>query len=255
MTRPLVLTTASLLLFANLAIAQQEDRPRTRTRQESTVRVEGETNVKTIRRISMVIGANVTLHGDHAVGPVEDIVISEDGCIEYVVVRYKEKFLPVPWTVVTVNFDERVIILDLDEARLAKAPMFSGDDWSVLVEADWSGRVTTFFQADRRQPGRDRDRGDRPGRGTRPRSDDRGDDNPRRPNDDDATPGERPDNDDPATSDDNGEGQPTTAPDDSAPSEEGGKEAPGGEANEGTEQPETPAPPQPREGAGEPQGN
>ena len=280
MTRPLAFAAAVSLLFANAALAQRPDRPRARP--GAAVRVEAGTTVTHVRRLSTVIGASVTLHGGHVVGPVEDIILNDDGCIDYVVIAYEDQYLPVPWSFATVNFEERVIVLDMDEARLSRAPMFRGDDWSVLIQADWTGRVTTYYQADRRTPGRERARGDRRDRGDRERGEgrdnDRGD-NPRETDDprdaDDRPRGENPDrprgdnaddqpteaddapagddapatDDAPADDDAPSEGEAPTEPQPEAPAADPQPEAPAADAEP---QPESPTPPQPNAGETEP---
>jgi sporulation protein YlmC with PRC-barrel domain len=269
MTRPIALAAAVTLLFANAALAQRPDRPRARP--GAAVRVETGATVTHVRRLSTVIGANVTLHDGHVVGPVEDIVLNEDGCIDYVVIAYEDQYLPVPWSFATVNFEERVLVLDLDEARLLRAPMFRGDDWSVLIQADWTGRVSTYYQADRRTPGRERARGDRRERGDRERGDrdnaretddprdadgNPRDENPDRPRGDAEQPTEADDapsgDDAPADDAAPSEGEAPADPQPEAPAADPQPEAPAADAEP---QSESPTPPQPNAGEGEPRKN
>ena len=100
-----------------------------------------------VRRISTVIGGSVQYAAGGTVGKIEDIVINDEGCIEYIVVNYNDRFVPIPWTVSTVAFDKRIVTIDMDQARFAEVPTFSRDEFTLLVQVDFREKVHTFFGA------------------------------------------------------------------------------------------------------------
>jgi len=98
-----------------------------------------------VRRVSMVIGGGVQIAGGVSVGKIEDIVINDRGCIDYVVVVYHDKYVPIPWTVTTVDFSKRIVTVDITEERFAEVPTFTRDDFSVFAKAEFTEKVHSSF--------------------------------------------------------------------------------------------------------------
>jgi len=98
-----------------------------------------------VRRASTVLGARVSLQGGDAVGKVTDLVINDDGCIDYVVVASEDNYVLVPWSAGTVNFAERTIVLDIPQNRWREVPTFTRDRWPDLSDARYTQRVQRYF--------------------------------------------------------------------------------------------------------------
>jgi hypothetical protein len=93
-----VLTILAGACCASLALAQ----PTTDTRTGST------TTTVQYHRTSDVVGTAFSL-GTESVGKVVDVVFNDGGCIDYVLVQDAEGFVVVPWSVVTVNYDQKTV--------------------------------------------------------------------------------------------------------------------------------------------------
>jgi hypothetical protein len=130
---------AGCLILVGGWLAQGQIGQRTEIRRETAVRS------TTIQRVSSVIGASVQIEGGTAVAKVEDLVISDDGCIDFVVVRYEERFVPIPWSLATVEFDQRIVTVDITRERFAQAPSFAGNGWADLRGDQFTGKVRSFF--------------------------------------------------------------------------------------------------------------
>jgi PRC-barrel domain len=126
---------AGCLILVAAWLAQGQIRQRTESAVRST----------TIQRVSSVIGASVQIEGGTAVAKVEDLVINDDGCIDFVVVRYEERFVPIPWSLATVAFDQRIVTVDITRERFAQAPSFAGNRWADLRGDQFTGKVRSFF--------------------------------------------------------------------------------------------------------------
>jgi hypothetical protein len=122
------------LMLGGLSLAHAQQKKESRSKGE-------------VRRISTVIGGSVQFAGGGNVGKIEDIVISDTGCIEYIVVAYHDRYVPIPWTVSTVVFDKRIVTIDMDQARFEEVPTFSRDEFTLLVQVDFRDKVHTFFGA------------------------------------------------------------------------------------------------------------
>jgi hypothetical protein len=107
-----------------------------------------------VRRVSVVVGANVTLERGGDVGKVVDVILNDNGCAEYVVIRYEDDYIAVPWDVVTVNFDERVVRLDITRERLRDIPTFSRDRWPDFARGEYREKLRKVFGADFERRGR-----------------------------------------------------------------------------------------------------
>jgi hypothetical protein len=130
------------LMLGGLSLAQAQQKKESRSKGE-------------VRRISTVIGGSVQFAAGGNVGKIEDIVINDTGCIEYIVVAYHDRYVPIPWTVSTVAFDKRIVTIDMDQARFEEVPTFGRDEFTLLVQVDFREKVHTFFGADssRREKG------------------------------------------------------------------------------------------------------
>ncbi len=127
------------LMLGGLSLAHAQQKKESRSKGEA----KGE-----VRRISTVIGGSVQFAAGGTVGKIEDIVISDEGCIEYIVVAYHDRYVPIPWTVSTVAFDKRIVTLNIEQARFEEVPTFSRNEFALLVQVDFREKVHTFFGAD-----------------------------------------------------------------------------------------------------------
>lgn len=173
-----VLTILAGACCASLALAQ----PGTTTKTDTTT-------ITQYHRTSTVVGTSFML-GRESVGKVVDVVFNQIGCIEYVLVQDSEGFVVVPWSVVTVNYDQKVTTVqsttatvdNLREVRFTEARLPNFTDpafvsrmttvWGATAIRSGAGTGTTRPGAgsgtapDR--PGSGTTPPDRPGTGTTP---------------------------------------------------------------------------------------
>ena len=89
---------------------------------------------------------------DGIVGKVVDVVFNDGGCIDYVLVQDAEGFIPVPWSVVTVNYDQKVVTVQsstvtvekLREVRFTEArmPNFSDPAFTQRMTTVWGASAS-----------------------------------------------------------------------------------------------------------------
>jgi PRC-barrel domain len=98
------------------------------------------------QRVSTVVGGTVVL-GTETLGKVTEIVINDQGCIEYLIVEYGEGFVPIPWAVTTVSFERRTFTITSTEVTVArlKELTFARDRWPNFGEAAFTERVRTVW--------------------------------------------------------------------------------------------------------------
>lgn len=133
----------------------------TRTRNDRA-RIEGRSRTAvratTHIRSSVFIGAPVSLSGGASLGTVQEIVFGDGGCVDYVIVNYDNRLVPVPWAAGSFRATDRAFLLTIEESQLTLLPTFT--DFAVLSDATFVAKVDTFFKVDART----RDRRDRDGK-------------------------------------------------------------------------------------------
>jgi len=71
------------------------------------------TGSREVRRVSQILGSTVQLQGVNNFGKVEDIILSDDGGIGYLVVSANGKSVLLPWDAGNVNYAQRVVTYDV----------------------------------------------------------------------------------------------------------------------------------------------
>jgi hypothetical protein len=114
-------------------------------------------NVSRARRGTMLIGSTVRFEGNRTLGRVDDIVIGESGCVEYMVVSVSGlrgmsgRMAVVPYSVGELDFSRRTVYVDWGEEDLRRAPIFfTAGSWPDFEDSRWSGEVTAYFEHDSR---------------------------------------------------------------------------------------------------------
>jgi hypothetical protein len=157
------LLTAGLGLMLLGVFAVGQDRVRDRVREVDRTRTAA---ASVTRKASQIMGSRVSIRGGDTLGKVHDLVIDESGYIDYLIVRYRDEFLAVPWG--AVRFDPRdrlfTVTTRVERDRL-KDVMFPSDRWPDFYSPRWirSAGAVWGERAIRR-----RDIENRGTRGTRP---------------------------------------------------------------------------------------
>jgi hypothetical protein len=135
-TLSLLLAGGLVLPVAQLAVAQQvrplnpgpapSARPANDLsgRQDANARGAGQIPANSILRGSQIIGATVDLRGGSRLGTIQDFVVGDGGCVEYVVAAYGDQFVPIPWAAAMYQPDQRVLLVDIDPGRIHEMPMY-----------------------------------------------------------------------------------------------------------------------------------
>jgi hypothetical protein len=96
----------------------------------------------TYYRAKQVLGAKVNIENNHGIGVVEDIVFSDDGNIEYMVVANEGKLVSVPWDAARFNFEQRTAVVGITQERFREIPTFTQESYPRFADPQW--RTTTY---------------------------------------------------------------------------------------------------------------
>jgi sporulation protein YlmC with PRC-barrel domain len=110
------------------------------------------------KRYRRVLSAG-TLAGDRVrnstgedLGKVNEIMIDiPAGRVAYAVLSFGgflgmgDKLFALPWSVLTVDEDEKCFVLDIDKKILEKAPGFDKDSWPDMADTAWGSSIYSYY--------------------------------------------------------------------------------------------------------------
>jgi PRC-barrel domain len=105
------------------------------------------------RRAKDVLGAKVSIRGDLAIGTVDDIIFSDDGYIDYLVVLNEGKYVLVPWEAAKFDFGKRAAAVDITQERFREVPTFTRGQWPQVYEPAYREKIYTYYGL---KPGQER---------------------------------------------------------------------------------------------------
>jgi len=106
-----------------------------------------------VRRISTLIGASVHVQNNLSVGKIDDLVINENGCIDYLVVLNEDKYVLVPWVSARVDFEQRTVAVEIAREKFREVPTFTRERWPDLQDRVYVEKLRTYYGV---TPGRER---------------------------------------------------------------------------------------------------
>jgi hypothetical protein len=116
-------------------------------------------------RAKQVLGTKVSIQGNISIGTVEDIVFSDAGQVEYLVVNNEGKLVTVPWSAATFNFEKQTAVVNLSAAQFKAVPTFTVTTYPAFFAPTYRAEVYKLYgltPGQLRRLERRLDRADRP---------------------------------------------------------------------------------------------
>lgn len=102
-----------------------------------------------------------TLKGDDVVntkneklGTIEEVMIDlNKGCIAYAVLSFGgfmgmgDKLFAIPWSALTVDTEDKKLILNVKKETLEHAPGFDKDHWPNMADQTWGAGIYKYYGA------------------------------------------------------------------------------------------------------------
>lgn len=98
-----------------------------------------------IQKISALMKSKVLIQEDAERGKIVDVVISDGGCVDYVVASYEDEYYVVPYSAVELRPANSVVYVDISPAQFREVHFFSGNSWPDLYASDFRQQVFTTF--------------------------------------------------------------------------------------------------------------
>ena len=102
-------------------------------------------------RVSKILGKKVISQKGEDLGKIEDLVLSKDACLDYIVLAPEgllgtgDRLIPIPWKAVKTGAQADTIIINMDKSQLEKAPNFESKKWPNFTDSEWYGKIRDFF--------------------------------------------------------------------------------------------------------------
>jgi len=119
--------------------------------QSAAEKFSAKTGVKAAAHVSgVVIGKSVRNERGVVLGTVENIVLNDSGCAQYVILSGKfsgarARLYPIPWTVIARTGPDAIFI-NLDPAFFTEAPSFEVNRWPDFSQTQWQTTIHNFYQ-------------------------------------------------------------------------------------------------------------
>jgi hypothetical protein len=108
------ISIASVLLATSMGLVVAQVRETQKTKSAGS----------TIRAKS-ILGSKVHLEGNVQAGIVEDIVLDDEGVIDYFIVSDGSKLVTVPWEAVKFNLENRTVVINITQERYRQIPTYT----------------------------------------------------------------------------------------------------------------------------------
>lgn len=121
------------------------------------VRVDVQTGQRPIKqhplRVKNLLGATVNLQGGSGVGTVQDIVLNDEGVVDYLVISDNGKLITVPWDAARFNTEKRSIVINVSPEQFRQIPTYTTETYPEFYAPTYRTQIYRFYGL---TPGRER---------------------------------------------------------------------------------------------------
>jgi sporulation protein YlmC with PRC-barrel domain len=110
---------------------------------------------RSVLSASTLDGDTVRNSAGEDLGKINDIMIDiPTGRVAYAVLSFGgflgmgDRLFAIPWSVLKVDEDEKVFILDIDKSVLENAPGFDKNNWPDMSDTAWGAKVFNYYKAE-----------------------------------------------------------------------------------------------------------
>ena len=97
------------------------------------------------RKAKQVLGSKVSLQGGTDIGTVDDIIFSDAGHVDYLVVLNEGKYVIVPWQAAKFDFDKQTASVNITQAQYREVPTFTVQTWPNVYEPAYMTRIYRYY--------------------------------------------------------------------------------------------------------------
>jgi hypothetical protein len=102
-------------------------------------------------RVKQVLGSKISISGNIAIGTVDDIVFSDDGHIEYLIVQNENKLVTVPWEAAKFDFKAQTAVVTITEEKFRAVPTYTVREYPNFALPAYRTEIYRFYNLTPRQ--------------------------------------------------------------------------------------------------------
>jgi len=96
-------------------------------------------------RAKSVLGAKVSIQGDTAVGTVDDIVLTDEGVVDYLIVSEGGKLVTVPWDAVKFQYDKRIVTINIAQDQFRQIPTYTAEQYPSFYTPTYRTQIYKYY--------------------------------------------------------------------------------------------------------------
>lgn len=96
-------------------------------------------------RVKQILGTKVSIKGDLSIGTVDDVVFSDAGQVEYLIVNNDGKLVTVPWEAAKFDFGKRTAAVEISREQYQAIPTYTTTEYPVFFEPTYRTRVYGWY--------------------------------------------------------------------------------------------------------------
>jgi len=100
---------------------------------------------KVVRAPRSILGSRVIVQGGTAVGTVEDVILSDEGVVDYLIVSEGGQMVTVPWDVARFDHEKRVVTVPVTQEVYRKVPTYTGDRYPNFYTPEYRTQVYKYY--------------------------------------------------------------------------------------------------------------
>ena len=97
-------------------------------------------------RAKEILGSQVRIDGDTEVGTVDDIVLDQDGNVDYlIVVNDDNRFVTIPWDAAQFNAEKRLAVVHIAPEKYREIPVYTPERYPVFSTPAYRLKTYQYF--------------------------------------------------------------------------------------------------------------
>jgi len=96
-------------------------------------------------RAKSILGTKVAVRGGSSVGTVEDIVLSNEGVVDYLIVSNEGKLVTVPWDAAKFDYERRTATIDITQDAYHKIPTYTSERYPEFYAPTYRGQMYKYY--------------------------------------------------------------------------------------------------------------
>jgi len=104
-----------------------------------------DTRTGTAVRAKQILGTRVSIRGGTAVGTVDDIVLSNEGVVDYLIVAHEGKLVTVPWDATKFDYEKRAATVDITQEQYRTIPTYTTERYPNFYAPAYRTEVYRYY--------------------------------------------------------------------------------------------------------------